>query len=258
MDNIENTPETPEVPQLSEIEQRAMEMGWRPKSEFHGDEVDFIEAKEYVNRKPLFDKIEHQSRQLKQVTTALNALKTHYTKVQETEFNRALAALKEERRTALRDGDGDKFDTVDEQIKTVETQIKEVQQAAQIETTTNEVPQVFNDWVSRNSWYTSSKAMKAYADEVGRELAGTMEPTEVLKQVEKSVRKEFAHKFVNPNKEIAPEVGSSRGTNSRTRSESFELTDQERHIMNTLIKSDPVKFTKEKYIADLKKIKGLE
>lgn len=251
-ENIENTPGE-NTPQYTEVEQRAIEMGWRPKTEFNGNEADFIDAKEFVNRKPLFDKIEHQSRQLKQVTRALEALKTHYTKVQETEFNRALSALKEERKSALRDGDGDKFEAIDSQIKTVEHQITEVQRAAAAPVVEqNETPQVFNDWVSRNTWYNSSKAMRAFADELGRELAGTMEPTEVLKRVEQSVRSEFPHKFTNPNKQAAPEVGSSRVSPSTRGSDDFQLTETERQIMNTLIRSDPKLFNKETYIAQLK------
>ena len=189
---------------------------------------------------------------MKQVTRALEALKTHYTKVQETEFNRALNTLKEERKTALRDGDGDKFEAVDEQIKTVENQIQEVRAAAQVSAQTQETPQVFNDWVNKNSWYNSNKAMRAYADELGRELAGQMDPVDVLTRVEQAVRTEFKHKFVNPNKENAPEVGSSRGNSESRSNDGFQLTDQERQIMNTLIRSDPKLFNKETYIAQLK------
>jgi hypothetical protein len=256
-DIVENTQEgTP--PEYTEVEQRAMEMGWRPKTEFSGDENDFIDAKEFVSRKPLFDRIEHQSKQLKRVTQTLDALKTHYTKVQETEFNRALAALKQERKAALTDGDGDKFDKLDDEIKVVESQIHEVRQAAQV-VTTNESPEVFQKWVSKNNWYTSTDSMRLYADKVGLDLhASGVPPEDVLVRVEQAVRKEFPHKFTNPNKELAPEVGNSRVPAGKRSGGEFQLSDQERQVMNTLIKSDPVRFTKEKYISDLKKIRGLE
>jgi regulator of replication initiation timing len=252
---------TPEVPAYTEVEQRALEMGWKPKTEFHGDEVDFIDAKEFVNRKPLFDRIEQQSKQLKNVTRALEALKTHYTKVQETEYNRALLALKSERKQALNEGDGEKFDRIDDQIKNVETQMQYVKQAqmAPAVPETSEAPEVFTSWVDKNRWYNDSRSMRVFADEVGREAAAEGKtPSEVLAIVEKAVRKEFAHKFQNQNKGDAPDLGTSRVPAGRTRGDSFELSDQERQIMNTLIKSDPTRFTREKYIADLKKIKGLE
>lgn len=259
-ENLENsTPtEKTEAPQYTDIEVKAMEMGWRPKSEFHGDDVDFIDAKEFVNRKPLFDKIEYQSKHLKQLTRSFEALKQHYTKVKETEFNNALAALRQDRRNALQNGDGEAFERADEQIKNVEAQINEVKQtAATPAVTSQEPPQEFVDWVNKNSWYNTSKPMRAFADELGRELAGSMPPSEVLKRVEQSVRTEFAHKFTNPNKASAPEVsGGTAPVNRSSKNDDFVLTDLERKIMNDLIRQDPVLFTKEKYIAELKAVQG--
>lgn len=252
----QNTNETPSV-EYTDIERKAMEMGWRPKEEFSGDEVDFIDAKEFVNRKPLFDKIEHQSRQLKNVTKALEALKQHYTVVQETEYQRALAALKQERKTALVEGDGDKFDRIDDQIKDVEKQMEVVKAnantpAVQEDTTHPE----FAAWIAKNTWYANEETeyMRVFADKFGGNLAKRgVPPAEVLKQVEQAVRKEFPNKFVNPNKELAPDVSTSRGTQKATKSDTFELTEQERNIMNTLVRGGHI--TKEKYLADLRAAK---
>ena len=83
--------EQPSEPKHSEVELRAMEMGWRPKEEYNGDEENFIDAKEFVRRKPLFDKIEHQGKQIKAVTKALEALKTHYTRVEEAAVQKAIS-----------------------------------------------------------------------------------------------------------------------------------------------------------------------
>jgi hypothetical protein len=95
-ENIQDTPI-----EVSDIEKKALELGWRPKSEFHGAEDEFIDAKEFVRRQPLFDKIEAQSRQLKTVTRTLNELKEHYTKVNEAAYNRAISELREQRKEAL-------------------------------------------------------------------------------------------------------------------------------------------------------------
>jgi regulator of replication initiation timing len=253
----ENTPEEQTAPEYTAVELKALDMGWRPLSDFNGAEEDFIDAKEFVNRKPLFDRIETQSKQIKNVTRALDALKTHYTKVQETEFNRALASLKADRKEALRDGDADKFDHLDDQIKDVEGQIATVRAQADLPIVQEEVvhPE-FQAWSSKNSWYNTTGYMRAFADDVGSRLASQgVSPSEVLKQVETAVRKEFPHKFTNPNKESAPEVGTSRKPTSNSKSTDIELTETERRVMNTLIASDPKTFTKEKYLADLKKIR---
>src|SRR3990172_13012748 len=79
----------PETKEPSEMEQRAMSMGWRPKDEWRGDEVDFIEAGEFVRRKPLFDKIDSTNKRLRDVEQSLNQLAHHHAQVKETEFQRA-------------------------------------------------------------------------------------------------------------------------------------------------------------------------
>jgi len=246
-----------DTPQYTDIELRAMDMGWRPREEFNGADEDFIEAKEYVNRKPLFDKIEYQSKELKSVKRALDALKTHYTKVQETEYERALNSLKQQRKQALTEGDGDKFEAVDVEIKNVERQAREIK-AIHVDTSVPEVNPEFQSWLNKNTWYNDTQYMRAFADDYGTRLAANgMAPSEVLVQVEKAVRKEFPQKFRNPNKEDAGDVGNSRSarnTSSRQSSDEAGLNEQERKIMNDLVRSGVM--TKEKYIADLKAVKA--
>ena len=244
-------------PQYTEMEHRALEMGWRPKDDFDGTDDDFVDAKEFVARKPLYDKIGQQSKQIKNVTAAVEALKEHYGKVQETEYKRALAALKDTRKQALVEGDADKFQQADDQIKDVEGQVAELKAETSRPAVQEEaaVHPEFANWMNKNPWYGSIKYMKEYADDVGARLANTMSPAEVLKEVEKQVRKEFPQKFVNSNKQDAPEVGRSSGA-GRSRGNDMELNEQETRIMNTLVRSGAI--TKEKYLADLKLVKGIK
>ena len=132
---LDKVVDTPEQKEPTEIEKRAIEMGWRPKEEFNGDEADFIDAGEFVRRKPLFDKIEDSSRQIKQLHKALEAFKQHYSSVKEAEYNRALTALKQHRKEALTAGDGDRFEAIDEEIKRVETEASKIQEVQQVEDT---------------------------------------------------------------------------------------------------------------------------
>ena len=248
-----------QTPQYSEVELKAMEMGWRPKEEFSGDEADFIDAKEFVGRKPLYDKIASQSKQIKNVTEAVEALKTHYTKVRETEYKRALETLKSERKQALVEGDADKFETLDEKITETEREFEELRQEAQKPIVKQEqgVHPEFAQWQTKNPWYGTTKYMREFADEVGAKYHQQgMSPSDVLKKVEEEVKKEFPHKFSNPRKSDAPPVGDSNQTGRGSRGGGFELNEQELKIMNTLIKSGAI--TKEKYIADLKQVKGIK
>ncbi len=241
------------------MEQKAMEMGWRPKDEFHGDEDDFIDAKEFVRRQPLFEKIEAQNKQIKNVTKALETFKQHYTKVEQAAVERALTMLKTQRKEALSDGDGDRFELLDDEIKKAEAKVLEIEQVKNQPLVEETV--VHPDWQafqSRNPWYNSTGYMRKFADDFGTNLASQgLAPADVLKQVEQAVRKEFPHKFTNPNKEHAPSVEQSRGAGKTAGKETDSfMNDQERKVMNDLVRSGLL--TKEKYIADLKAVKGLK
>lgn len=259
-DNVDNVDQVPdEVPQLSELEQRAASMGWRPKEEFHGNEDDFIEAKEFVRRQPLFDKIESQSKQIKAVSKALEALKDHYTRVEEAAVNKAIDQLKHQRKQALANGDGDDFEVLDTEIKKAEQQLTKIEQTRAIPIVEEVISNPeWDSFQARNQWYNNAPHMRMYADQVGAKLAATgMTPSEVLREVEKEVRKEFPTKFRNPNKDSAPDVDSSRGApkSGKVSDESF-LTETERKVMNDLVRQKVL--TKEKYIADLKAIRGIK
>lgn len=249
-----------EVKEPSSIEKQAMDMGWRPKEEFSGDEDDFIDAKEFVRRKPLFDKIEHQGKQIKAVTKALQEFKQHYTKVEEVAVTKAIQQLKQARKEALTDGDGDRFDILDDQIKNAEQQLRqiEVSKNTPVVEEAGETHPEFVAFKNRNSWYLQDADLTQFADKLGIGLAATgMTPSEVLVEIEKQVRSRYPDKFKNKNKESAPDTENSRASSKPNRKEddSF-MSDVDKKVMNDLIRQGVL--TKDEYIRDLKKIKGIK
>jgi len=260
VDQVQDTPEgNVEQPQVSEIEQRALDMGWKPREEFEGSDDDFIDAKEFVRRKPLFDKIESQSKEVKNLRKAFESLSQHYTKVNEAAYQRAYNELKIARRQARADGDFDREDAIEDEMKRVETQAAQLKQLNKESTQASEPPQLV-EWKSKNKWYGSDEDLTAYADSIGTKLNREgMAPDDVLVEVEKRVKANFPHKFKNPRKESAPHVEQSGGRASRA--ESFEMTDLEKKIMNDITRQinpktgKPV-ITKEQYIADLKAVRS--
>jgi len=252
-DNVDNQ-EIQNEAQPSEIETKALEMGWRPRDQFSGSDDEFVDAKEFVSRQPLFDKISQSTREVKELRKQVQALQQHYTAVHETAYKKALTDLKVQRRQALSDGDGERFDQLDDEIKSVE---KQVEQLKEEQPRQPEIHPEFSQWVSANSWYEKVGYMRKFADDLGPQLKAEypdLPPKAILQKVQDAVRKEFPSKFQNPNRESAPNVadGSSQRRVSKS---SFELTEQERTIMNTLVRSG---VSKEKYIADLKAIKGIK
>jgi hypothetical protein len=239
-------------------EEKALELGWRPKEEWDGPEEDFIEAKEFVRRKPLFDRIESQSKAIKDLSKAMDALKTHYSKVKEVEYERALKTLKEAKKQALVNGETDQFLALEERIEEVESEKRDLD--ANLKEV--EVPQEqtlrpeFVAWTQANTWYQKDKAMTAYADARGIELARSgMSPEAVLQTITREVKQEFPHKFQNPNrnKPGAVENGSRRSAPAANAIEA-SMSEQEKRIMNTVVRSGAL--TKEQYLKDYQAING--
>jgi hypothetical protein len=247
----ENTPEQKDI-----FVERAMELGWRPEEEWQGPPEDFIDAKEFVRRKPLFEKIEHQSRELKALRGAFDAFKTHHSKVKEVEYNRALAALKAEKRRALSDGETERALVIEDKIDEIVEQKSQFEsEAASVQTPQEASPRPeFVRWQQENSWYGKDKAMTVYADTLGVDLSRQgHSPEEVLAKVTREVRSEFAHKLTNTKRERAGAVEGSSRSGANT-AEEFKLSDDERQIMNKIVAMGGI--TKEDYIKELKRVRG--
>lgn len=242
-------------PTANEVEARSS--GWVPKDEYNGDENKWVDADEFVRRGPLFEKINVQSRELKEVKKALDQLKVHHASVKETAYKEALADLKAAKREAFIDGDPDKIIDIDDQIAVVKEQQRQFEstRAAEVQSAaTAEIHPEFEAWTNRNAWYNTSKPMKAYADTLGIELRATgMSPTEVLKQVEIQVKKEFPNKFQNPNREKPGAVEGVAKGGGKSGSGGDDLTDFERNIMERFVRQGVM--TREQYKAELKKNK---
>lgn len=252
-----------EQPAEQQIEQksdpfveRALELGWRPQEDWNGAPEDFIDAKEFVRRQPLFEKIDHQSKELRALKQAFEAFKTHHSKVKEVEYNRALAALKAEKRRALSEGETERALAIEDKLEEIQEQKAQFEQDAasvQVEEQPVARPE-FIRWRGENSWYGQDRAMTAFADKLGVELhTKGYSPQEVLSAITKEIRKEFAHKFKNPARDRASSVESGSRGGSKAESE-FQMSDDERRIMNKIVAAGGI--TKEQYIAELKKVRG--
>lgn len=244
--------------QLSVIEQKALEMGWRPKSEFEGDEDDFIDAQEFVRRKPLFEKIDHVGKELRETRKALKALQEHHTKVKEAEYQNALKQLRAEKKVALEEGDADRLIEIDEQM--AETKAAEAAQRTQQQQQAAQPHPNFVQWVGKNPWYQSDVELRTVADQIGSAYAvknPDIHPDDVLKYVEQRIRKLYPENFRNPNKERPSAVEGRTQTQASEKKDGvsdYPLTDEERRVMNTFVRQGIM--TKEQYIKDLKSVKG--
>ncbi len=251
MADEQNTESQSSQPQFSEVEQKAMEHGWVPEDQYSGPGK-WRSAEEFLDRGELFSKIDEIKREAKAARADANVLRQHLELVRKNEYNRALATFREEKKQALDDGDAEGVIKAEEKIEALKAQaVQAAVQQQQAPASTEPDPQ-FVVWKARNSWYETNKAMKVYADQIGHELfmSGEMSPKDVLVEVERRVKQEFAEKFRNPNRD---KPGTVEGTTHKgtSKKDSFELTDVEKQMMKRLVKAIPG-FTEEQYIADIK------
>lgn len=242
--------------QISTVEDQARDQGWVPKDEFQGDEHKWVEAGEFIRRGELFKKIDQVSRSAKRAEQTLAQFKEHYAKVKETEFKNALAALKAERKSAMVEGDFDKVEELETRMEEVKETAATVKAEIENQPDDTQVHPEVAEWVERNDWYNKDLPMKAFADTVAMQLAKQgFQGSALLKGIDSEVRKAFPAKFSNPNRERPGAVEGS-STKGAVRDKGFELNEQETRIMNSFVRDGVM--TKEAYIADLKKVKGIK
>lgn len=247
-DSSTTSTESVAAPQYTEVEQQAMEHGWRPKEEFQEQPgKKWRSAEEFMDRKPLYDKLEEQSRKIKQLDQGLKTLADHNAGIEKAAYQRALNELKSAKTQALEAGDL-------VQVEKIRDQIDELKQAPPAAVAGANPPQAqaeFESWQKRNGWYNTDEDLTAFADGLGNKLQKQGKtPAEIMATVEEKIKQVFPEKFTNPNKASAPKM--EEGTRKSTRSGGFELTEAEEHVFKVLNRADPKLITREKYIADIK------
>ena len=249
--------EQAEVVVVPSIETVAREQGWKPVEEFEGDTSKWVSAETFVAKGELIAKIESLGKKLKDSDKAIKMLTEHHQKVKESEFKRAVEYLKAQKKQAYEAGDVDKIIEIDDKI----AEVKETQKAqVTLETkeTSPEVHPSFKAWQDNNSWYTSDSEMRADADAFGNAYAANnpdKTPEQVLEYVSTKIKKVYKDKFENPNRSKASAVEGG-GNRQESSNDSFSLSEEERRVMNTFVRTGVM--TKEDYIKELKKVKGIE
>jgi len=240
---------------VDSYESQAREQGWKPKDEYEGAPDKWRPAKDFVERGELFGKIDNMGKELKETRKALKMLQEHHTKVKETEYVRAVNELKALQKRHLEEGNSDGYLETSELL----TDLKAEQKAREVvsENTAAPIDPRFTAWVGANKWYEKDAEMREYADVVGNGYAQRnpgLDPEDVLVYVSKQVKKQFAEKFTNPNRNKPSAVeGASTGAANKS---SFELTEDERRVMNTFVRSGVM--SKEEYISQVKQMKGVK
>lgn len=236
------------------LEDAAKSKGWKPKEEYEGDPTRWKSAEVFLALEEPIQKIEALAKELKEQKKANQMLIEHHHKVKESEFTRALEFLKLQKKEAFEKGNVDKILEIDEQIDLVKETQRNQKQAVQQKPEQPEIHPDFQKWVNNNSWYSSDTELRVTADSIGlayAQLNANKTPQEVLQHVEKEIRRIYPDKFVNPKRNIPN--GMETPNNSGESTDKFELTEEQRRVMNTFIRAGIM--TKDEYIKEIRGIK---
>lgn len=249
----------PSVPELSPVEQQAQEQGWVPLEDWKAsgrDENEWRPAKEFVERGELYKSIHSTKRELKQTQAALTALQKHHQYVYEKSYQQAIKDLRDAKRQAIRNEDFQKLEEIEDKMEQVQTEFqRDAQQFAvtnaATQASTNVAPE-FQAWVDRNGWYLTDSALRDEAEAAGflyLNKGGTKDG--LLAHVETTIKRKFPEKF--GVKRAAPNAvaGVDRTAAKKTTKDNFELTSDERAIMDTFVKQGIM--SEADYIKELKK-----
>lgn len=247
------------------MEDRARQKGWRPKEEFKGDVTDWVDAREFLGRAPLFDKIKDLKGELHKQQTRfekdMEGVSAYIAQTEERAFKRAQAELKAARKAAMRSDDPEAVEKIEEQLETLESDHqKAVASVPKPNKTQGPTPE-FMDWQERNDWFklsatgAPSNEMTEDAIAIGTGYAAanpTLSHAKVLEHVEKKIRKMYAEETnttapsTKQRKDPVVESGGGNrtATESNTRKTKItraDLSEDQRKIMDTLVKRGALK-----------------
>jgi len=171
----------------------AREKGWVPKGEFKGEANEWIDAKEFNARGPLYDAIHQANRKIKKLTETVESFKEHYSKVEQTAKQKAILELKKELKAASEDRDIERALEVKDKITEL-TQEVHSENTAGSEAVTPE----FNVWIKSNEWYNTDRTLRHAANGIGVDLQQEhpdWSPNKIYKEVERRIKEEFPNKF---------------------------------------------------------------
>lgn len=262
----EGTPEgkAPDKPQYTEIEQRAIEQGWRPKEEWDGDEADWRDARTYIDRGELLGKLKTQNAELKEVKQMLSYMSEHNKKVYAAGYQKAIADLKVQRIAAMKDENYEAVAAIEEAIDQNKEALQTIQKTPATPQTSGINKTLEAEWLAKNPWYKTDTSMKAWANgmalEYGRVNQGVTEE-EIYDFLSKQVRKEFPHKFKRVGAPSPDGEGrqANSGNNDKDAKGAFEklmaqLPEDHARAARALVRDGHV--TKEKYVQDYDQIGG--
>jgi len=245
------------TPNPSEVEAR--KFGWVPQEEFHGDPNQWRDADTFLRkgreingflRKDL-EKLNTRNATLEAELTELRETMTEFSKFhQETakrEYDRALRDLRELKKEAIAEGDGDRVvqieDAIDQLKQEKPPEVKAPKEPPKVDP-------VFIQWREQNQWYGTDEDMTVFADgfaERLRKQKPELVGLDFLAEVEKKVQSTFK-KEVRPSACPSPVDVSTPSRGSTSKKSYADLPAEAKQACDKFVKQGLL--SKDQYVKD--------
>jgi len=213
-------------------EDRAREMGWRPKEEFKGDEARWIDADSFVKKgeevlpivnaraKKLEAANESMKAELADMKKTFGEFKQYHTQTEQRAYQRAMRDLEQRQAEAVEANDLGEVRKITKEMTDLSKDVRTDNQGDPYATPDH--AKTLSQWAGENPWFQSDQVMTAAANAIANQLeAAGVTGAEQLAEVAKRMRVEFPHKFENERRKApaAVEGGSPPRKGGKTLSD---------------------------------------
>lgn len=221
----------------SNVEQEALTNGWRPKDQFSGNAEDYIEAKEFLDRRELYDKITHQSKALKELKFTVKELADLNKRQQEMLMKEKADYLLQQKRLAIESGNVSEAEKFEEAYHTVAKEVQPQPETKPQQQAVIESPPAAVEFARRNiAWFNEDSPentnMKNYAikkEAYLNQLYPEWSDERRLMETERAVKEFFSYRFKNANRERAPKVAVNDSQNYSVKSKKITFNQLPSH-----------------------------
>jgi hypothetical protein len=269
-DNIEST--TPTEGQV-QAEKEARLLGWVPKEEFRDGEH-WVDAETFVkrgkeinpilrkNNETLLKKLDEANREISEVKKVAK----DFEKFQKEQAERKvlaleteLKALKEQKKAAITQGDGETVVDIDEQIDALKEEQRLAKEVPKEIPSPKQAPVTLDplvtSWMEVNTWFITDQKYTRIADAIGQEINATrpdLKGQAFFDELDKELEEVLPEKYLKQGRRSPVEAGAPASTSrpkTGTKKQSYEnLPPDAKAACDRFVKQGFM--TRESYVAE--------
>jgi hypothetical protein len=244
---------------VDESVEKAKAQGWTDKDSWQGDPDRWVDAETFLKRGNeingiLKDRNEKLFQDLQALRKDVLEIKdVHMRSIHEARqqgYEKALRDLKARQREAVRSGDEQAFEVIEQDMDKIKSAIaKDKEQATP--STPPPTPE-FTEWLKGNGWYGTDPDLTDFAEAAALKITNTrpgLTQAEMLNLVTERVKSAFPHKFTNPRRNAAADVEGAQNRGVKKGKKGYDdLPAEAKRACDRFVGQKLM--TKEQYIAD--------